>query len=51
MSECGDMSIDGVGLLFQWASTIKNTPKPACGLCTSHWKWTCSCHDIAEKLL
>jgi hypothetical protein len=48
VSEWGDMSIHG--LLLQWDSTI----------CWSSTKWTsssfnwnlsCSCHDIAEKLL
>jgi hypothetical protein len=43
-------------LLFQWASTIKiqllaywsRTKRKSS---PSHWKWTCSRHDIAEQLL
>ena len=54
VSMWGDMSIRG--LLFQWASTIKKINE-ACWSSTkqtsssSHWKLTCSRHDIAEKLL
>ena len=52
VSEWGDMSSHG--LLFQWASTIKSNS--ACWSRTkwtslsSHWKLTCSRHDIAEKI-
>ena len=54
VSEWGDMSIPG--LLFQWASSIKSNS--ACWSSTkrtssssSHWKLTCSRHDIAEKIV
>ena len=52
VSEFGDMSL--CGLLFQWASTIKIQlsvlVEYKIDLIIIHWKWTCSRHDIAEKL-
>jgi hypothetical protein len=54
VSEWSDTSTRG--MLFQWASTIK-IQLTACWSRTkrtsssSHWKLTCSRHDIAEKLL
>ena len=55
VSEWSDMST--LGLLFQWASSIKiqlsvlvySTKRISSS--SSHWKLTCSRHDIAEKLL
>jgi hypothetical protein len=53
VSEWSDMSTRR--LLFQWASTIKINS--ACWSSTkrtsssSHWKLTCSRHDITKKLL
>jgi hypothetical protein len=44
-SESGNMSIRR--LLFQWARIIKIQ----LGESSSHWKLTCSSHDIVEKLL
>jgi hypothetical protein len=53
VSECSDMSIRG--LLFQWASTIKSNSafwsRRKRTSSSFHWKWTCSRHDIAKKLL
>ena len=46
ISEWGDMSIRR--LLCQWASTIKIQLSMTSS--SSHWKLTCSRHDIAEKL-
>ena len=49
LSEWGDMSL--CGLLFQCASTIINPTKGCCSTkkrtaSSSHWKLTCSRHDI-----
>ena len=50
VSEMGDMSISG--LLFQLASTIKiYLGMYKADLIIIHGKLTCSCHNIAEKLL
>ena len=53
VSEWGNMSI--CGLLLQWASTIKLQLSVLvlykADLCIISLKITCSCHDIAEKLL
>jgi len=49
VSEWGDMSIRG--FLFQWTSTIKIRSSTKWTSSSSHWKLTCSRHDIAEKLL
>ena len=51
VSEWVDMSIRG--LFFQWASTINIPINKRGGLSivqsSSHWKLTCSRHDIAER--
>ena len=53
VSEWSDMSTRE--LLFQWASTIKSNsacwPRIKRTSTSSHWKLTCSRHDIAEKLM
>ena len=51
VSEWRDMSIRG--LFFQWANTINIPINKRGGLAivqsSSHWKLTCSRHDIAER--